>query len=276
MTKINLTKLKTKLSKAKKILSEGKFNSESPELLLLIETLEETDGKFENAQESILKFLGTLFYSHHFSKPPKKLTQSIIKFLSHPNKELRRRAFFTIVEIYKISSLIYVDHPEYDEIMSDDKNRITNGAKKISQLLNSIKRYDFTETNLKKAIKAVSQPPRKIDIKDCSVCRELPENATIYKDKETWESLPENHKELEYILKVESRDGGIKRCPICHRLYAYQYHYEWFTTGAEEEETLELISPKEVNKLFRVTLGYYVKPSKILNLGDIWQIEFQM
>ena len=113
--------------------------------------------------------------------------------------------------------------------------------------------------------------------KDCSICKDLESSNSAYqetRDPEGNSYLPEASEKLEYIWKVESRTGGIKKCPQCNQLYSYEASYEWFTNGTEDEQHLERISKTNVKKIINTTLGYYVPPSKITHEGNLWEIGF--
>ena len=137
--------------------------------------------------------------------------------------------------------------------------------------------YKFNLENLNLCIEDVEKWEAKKKPQDCSICKSLNNSNSAYqetRDPSDNSYLPKSSERLESIWKMESKKGGIKKCPECDQIYWYESRYEWFSNGTEDEQHLKRITKRDVKKIIVTTLGYYVTPSTITHSGNSWKIVF--
>ncbi|MBK5113562.1 MAG: hypothetical protein KGD59_11355 [Candidatus Heimdallarchaeota archaeon] len=116
--------------------------------------------------------------------------------------------------------------------------------------------------------------PPSINLTDCKICNKIPDKS--YADMAEGESLDKYTAELETAIIIAYYNDCIMRCPICGRLYVYDYHYEYFVNGQseEEEELIRTDTKGAINKIDKfIKQGYDFK--KITKCGIFLKIDYK-
>ncbi len=107
-------------------------------------------------------------------------------------------------------------------------------------------------------------PATYVSIASCRTCRALTNGASA--DLAKGESLPSAASELRTVTPVTPfQHDCLRRCTTCGTYYAYDYNYEYFVNGADEDESLTRLEPT----LARERLEK-VAPSEAAALTDRW------
>jgi flavodoxin len=125
----------------------------------------------------------------------------------------------------------------------------------------------FQLSRVKELLHQIMDRPISIPKNDCEICKQIPDK--IDADIAAGESIPPPMDRLDNILNLGSSSNKIKRCPICSRLYLYNYYYSYYLAGqSEEEEHLALTDTKGAINLVEGYLRSYVHPKYLIYSED--------
>lgn len=94
-------------------------------------------------------------------------------------------------------------------------------------------------------------PPRHIPIGECQICSQIANVETSfskYAHPDETVSFPVQVAQLERVTSPDATDSDehhVKRCPICGIFYQYDFSYEYYVNGSEDEETLTRLTPTQ-------------------------------
>lgn len=131
--------------------------------------------------------------------------------------------------------------------------------------------YPFTHDKYIQIVNEITNKSIGIDINSCKICKNLPD--TINADIADHEAIPQPISKLENIISMSGYKNCIKRCPICNRLYRYEYHYMYYITESEENEILYRCGPEGAIKMIDEYLEYHIPPRNIIRYGEFIVIE---
>lgn len=87
-------------------------------------------------------------------------------------------------------------------------------------------------------------------ISECEICRHLAEVETSF-EKYTWEDmtrrLPPEAARLTPVGDPSTRNDEhhVRRCPLCGTFYRYDWSYDYYVNGSEDEEVLVRLTPDQ-------------------------------
>ncbi|MFX1538005.1 MAG: hypothetical protein ACFFDI_27745, partial [Promethearchaeota archaeon] len=113
----------------------------------------------------------------------------------------------------------------------------------------------FSKKVLKKYVDELLKTSPSIAKEKCDICKRIPKH--LHADLAAGESLPEIVSQLNDVLIFAYYKDKVKQCPICGRLYIYDYEYEFLVPRSEEDESLYQATPKAVNDLVTRFLKYH-------------------
>ena len=141
----------------------------------------------------------------------------------------------------------------------------------LKEQINSKLVYPFSRRKYIEMVNEITQRPIVGEPFSCEICKKFPQE--ISADLASNEAIP-NKSELEDAIILLSSNNCIKRCPLCFRLYRYQYHYFYYIAGqSEEDETLIRCDREGAIELMDDYLKYHVSPQTIIKCGDFLVIE---
>jgi hypothetical protein len=89
-------------------------------------------------------------------------------------------------------------------------------------------------------------------ISDCPICRNLSDSETSF-SKYGWpESDISMHGESAHLVNIDKDRPDyndrhhLLQCPVCGTFYFYDYTYEYLVNGSEDEETINRLTPTQV------------------------------
>ena len=227
--------IKTKLS-----YSLIRINSEAPIMDFLEEML--ISDEHENLKMSAL----SSFYwlkDHQFKEEEKNDLYSAILFNSmlDKNKRVREYSYEILREYFNITKFT----PKNDsvkDILSKQTTKVEykRAVEIFKERINSRETTSFSKKAVIQFIKELLSKQKSIPLEKCDICSQIPERS--YADLEEGESLDLYKSKLDKAIIFAYYDDSIMRCPVCGRLYYYDYHYQYFAnTQNDEEETLTRI-----------------------------------
>jgi hypothetical protein len=93
--------------------------------------------------------------------------------------------------------------------------------------------------------------PPKMPLEECEICRAIPKSCSRFEkggDVERDTIPPEASRLVGFLPEIQAQRGEVKRCPICNRMYFYEYEYEFLVGGSEDTYSYERL---ELDELFR-------------------------
>lgn len=131
--------------------------------------------------------------------------------------------------------------------------------------------HPFSRAKYIEMVDEITKRPITGEPSSCEVCKKFPQE--ISADLASNEAIP-NKSELEDAITLLSSNNCIKRCPLCFRLYRYQYHYSYYIAGQSEEDEILMRCDREgAIELMDDYLKYHVSPHTIIKCGDFLVIE---
>ncbi len=190
------------------------------------------------------------------------------------HKKIRLYAYEILVEYYNMDDYIPLKDP-IKEIISEEhsKEEYHEALQQFLKLVESKQEYPFSRKILIQAIKELPDNPPTMKLADCKICSQIPEKS--YADMAEGKSLGKYTSKLETAVIFAYYKNCIMRCPICGRLYDYNYHYEYLVNKSEEEEELIRTDTKGAIKKIDsfIKAGYDFK--KITRCGIFLKIKYR-
>ncbi|MDD1778686.1 MAG: hypothetical protein LUQ65_11015 [Candidatus Helarchaeota archaeon] len=166
--------------------------------------------------------------------------------------------------------------PKNDPIVTlltkqESPNQYEQAVSALKEQINNKVVYPFSRRKYIEMVNEITKRPITGEPSSCEVCSKFPKETSA--DLASHEAIP-NKSELEDAITLLSSNNCIKRCPICFRLYKYQYHYFYYIAGqSEEDESLVRCDREGTIELMDEYLKYHVSPRTIVKCGDFLVIE---
>ncbi len=189
------------------------------------------------------------------------------------NERIRKYAYELLLEHYHLNEFTPLD----DSIMKIiTKKRNKDGYREAVELFHeraeALQVHPFSAELVVQHIRDLPNNPPVLEITECEICREIPEKSEADLIEE--ESLASYTSQLETTVIFAYYQGSIKRCPICGRLYKYQYHYEYFACSEnDEDEMLSRIDTKGAIEYAHSFINFY-DFKRIIKCGIFMKISY--
>ncbi len=121
---------------------------------------------------------------------------------------------------------------------------------------------ETTTFSVEKVIDFINKLPensKTITLSDCPICKDIP--SSLSADVSADESLDEYKTKLETTIAFAYYEPSLMRCPICGRLYDYNYKYDYYacSTNDEDEHLTRIDKKKAIDKVKNFAKEYEFK-----------------
>lgn len=195
--------------------------------------------KSEENEQVKEKALSPLYWNKEIRYEKEELNElylTILRTAMLDNYEkIRSYAYSILVEYHDMRQFLSSNDP-FKSIFSElrPKEDYQKAIQQFQELVDSKQEFPFSRKLVYQAIKELPNNPPTINLKDCEICSQIPDKS--YADMSDDKSLDNYTSKLETVIIIAYYNDCIMRCPICGRLYEYDYHYEYFVNGQSEEE----------------------------------------
>jgi hypothetical protein len=230
----------------------------------------------ESTKSSALSTIYWLKNSQFKKKEKNELYQTILhSAFTDKNKKIRKQAYEILKERFGMRKYTPIKDPILEIILEERKKEdYTKALQIFEKNVESKEILPFSRKAIVQFIKELPNNPPEIKIIDCEICKTIDDRE--YADMMADESLKNSTSKLETVIIISYYEDCIKRCPLCGRLYVYDYHYEYFVNSqSEEEETLTRSDSKGAMKKIDkfIKQGYDFK--KITKCGIYLKIDYR-
>ena len=213
-----------------------KINAGSQVLDYLFEVIKSDEN--EQVKERALSPLYWNKDIRYESKNYNELFQTILHTaIADKYIKIRLYAYEILIEYHDMDDFIPIkDHFKIAFSETKSKKEYKEILKRFLELVESKQEHPVSRKLIIQAIKELPNNPSTLKISDCEICSKIPEKS--YADMAEDKSLENYTSKLERVIIFAYYKDCIMRCPICGRLYIYDYHYEYLVNKSEEEEEL--------------------------------------
>jgi len=190
-------------------------------------------------------------------------------------EKIRSYAYSILVEYHDMRKFLPLNDPIKSTISElRPKKDYQKAIQQFQELVGTKQEFPFSRKLVFQSIKELPDNPPTIDLSDCEICTQIPDKN--YADMAEGKSLDMYTSKLETVIIIAYYNDCIMRCPICGRLYVYDYHYEYFVNSQseEEEELIRTDTKGAISKIDKfIKQGYEFK--KITKCGIFLKIDYR-
>ena len=200
------------------------------------------------------------------------ILNTLFESMEDKEDKVRKCAYGRLIEYF---NLRYVT-PKVDPILQLLEKRHSQiqdrkAIRLLKKRIESQEIYPFSREKYVELVNEITGKPVNLEPSSCEVCKKFSQEMSA--DLANNEMIPDKA-ELEDAITLLSSKNCIKRCPLCFRLYKYQYHYTYYIAGqSEEDEGLIRCDRQGAIELMDEYLQYHVPPEKIIRYGDFMVID---
>ncbi len=248
------------------------MNKEAPVLEFLVGIVES-----EESEGTKIKALEGLYWLvNHISKDDKRnelFLTALYKGMSNPSEKIRSNVYSKLIDHFDMRKFT----PNNDHIARtlQEKHSLKEYQKVVKEFKQRVRSKEITEFSLEKVIDFINKlhdNSLTIEIANCSICKDIPPK--LHADIAAGNTLDEYKSKLETSIIFAYYESCIMRCPICGRLYDYNYQYDYYVCStSDEDEYLTRIEKKEaIKKTKKFVKNYQFK--KIITCDTFLMISY--
>lgn len=242
----------------------------------------------------VLKYLVGVVESKEIEGTKLKALESMYWLVDQKSKDERRNELFlSMLFIGMSDSSCEIRKNVYDKLKgyfemriftpkNDSIIKILESELTRDEYLDAVREFkarveakETTTFTIEKVINFINKLPdnlKTITISDCSICKNIPPSLSA--DMTAEESLDAYKAKLETTVVFAYYEPSLMSCPICGRLYDYNYHYDYYacSTSDEDEYLTRIDKKKAIAKVKKFTKNYEFK--KIIQCQNFLKIDY--
>ncbi|MHA1840659.1 MAG: hypothetical protein ACTSVP_10985 [Candidatus Heimdallarchaeota archaeon] len=198
---------------------------------------------------------------------------TLYKNMSNPSKKIRENVYSKLMDHFDMRKFT----PNNDHIarILQENHNSEDYQKLVAEFKERVEAKEITDFSVEKVIDFLNKLPDNsltVKIADCTICKNIPPSS--HADIAAGNSLDEYKTKLETAIIFAYYESCVMRCPICGRLYDYNYHYDYYVCStSDEDEYLNRIDKKEaIKKVKNFTKSYQFK--KIITCDIFLKINY--
>jgi len=248
------------------------MNKEAPVLEFLVEIVEskETEGTKLKALE------GLYFLVNHTSNDENRnelFLSMLYKNMSNTSDKIRKNVYSKLIDHFDMRN--YTPNNDHIARIVKEEHTPTEYQKAAEEFKQRVESKEVADFSIEKVFDFINKLPDNsltLKITDCSICKDIPPSS--HADLAAGNSLDEYKSKLETAIIFAYYENCIMRCPICGRLYDYDYHYDYYVCStSDEDEYLNRIGKKEaIKKAKKFAKSYQFK--KITTCDTFLKIDY--
>ncbi len=236
-----------------------RMDLDAPVLEFLISVVEskEIEGTRLKALESLHWFVG---YKSKDERRNELFLSMLFKSMSDTSRKIRTNVYDKLKEYFEMS----IFTPKNDSIIKILESEHTQEEYEaaVREFKARVEAKETTTFSVEKVIDFINKLPensKTITLSDCPICKDIP--SSLSADVSADESLDEYKAKLETTIAFAYYEPSLMRCPICGRLYDYNYKYDYYacSTNDEDEHLTRIDKKKAIDKVKNFAKEYEFK-----------------